>query len=202
MGYPGCKRGFRVYLGNPDCTDLKTWPLVRCKGALAHEYRFSVQMPLSDGRQQLQEFAWRRTRAKDLGAGNKGHRDFKLVAIGSPVTMYQDASTAVEKGKATKETLIDIDDEDDEEIFSNEKEVSDDPHFVGQNERLIAVYNHEFSMKGCRRSASIVWYQALPAPAELWCLTTIFGLQEKITTNKQAFAIAYYGTMQPLGSYF
>ncbi len=69
MGCPGWKRDFRIYQGNPDCTDLATWPLVKCLGRWAHEYRFCVgwegQLPL--------RFAWRRTRDKSLGACKRGH---------------------------------------------------------------------------------------------------------------------------------
>ena len=32
MGCPGWKKDFRIFLGNPDCTDLKTWPEVKCFG--------------------------------------------------------------------------------------------------------------------------------------------------------------------------
>jgi hypothetical protein len=205
MGYPGCKRGFRIFLGNPDCTDLETWPQVRCLGAWAREYRFSVRVSRHDWGDEMWEFAWRRTRAKDLGAGGKGHRDFKLVVVGTPVVIYGD-DVRCESERVEKGLLVDVDEDEDGkdevDIVSEEKEVVEEPEHVGPNERLVAVYTHQMSMKGCKRGAHISWFEDLPGDAELWCLAAVLGLQEKITTNKQAFAIGYYGALMPLGSYF
>lgn len=199
MGYPGCKRGFRVFLGNPDCSDLGTWPQVKCKGAWAHEYRYSVKVHEEDGREREYEFAWRRTRDKEgLGASSKGHRDFKLIAIGTPTEVYRDERPKATATVDAKEMLNDSDEEDCtpaslKEI--EEKKVVEEPELVGQDEQLVAVYVHDATLFGTKRTATINWFQSLPAEAELWCLAAVLGLQEKITTNKQSMAIGYYGAL-------
>lgn len=207
MGYPGCKRGFRIFLGNPDCTDLSTWPQVRCKGAWAHEYRFSVRVN-DDGLERQYDFAWRRTRDKaGLGAGSRGHRDFKLIAIGTPTEMFRDERPQKIPAADSKEMMNDSDEEDHTSASLKEieeKQVVEGLEMVGQNEQLVAVYIHDASIMGTKRTATINWFQSLPPDAELWCLAAVLGLQEKITANKQSMAIGYYGTLtvSPLASAF
>jgi hypothetical protein len=206
MGYPGCKRGFRIFLGNPDCSDLSTWPQVKCKGAWAHEYRFVVRAHDDDGKEQMHEFAWRRTRDKEqLGAIGKGHRDFKLIAIGIPTEVFQDVKPQPAASVASKDYLQDSDEEEATPESLNEveeKQIAGGSAFVGPNEHLVAVYIHDASVIGTKRTATINWFQYLSPEAELWCLAAVLGLQEKITTNKQSMAIGYYGalTVSPMCS--
>lgn len=211
MGYPGWGRDFKVYQGNPDCTDLNTWPVVKCLGKWAHEYRFVVEV---DGQPPLR-FAWRRTRDKSLGASKKSHRDFKLVAFDSTVSpKYENlgpvlSSTRSSTNEAVRMHLLDLDVDD---VKSDEKCTIDELHDFGQvshgnfldkNERVIGVYIHE-SKWSATRQARINFFESLPCEVELRCLTVLMGLQEKISRNKDAFSIGsagYGGGLRPLGNY-
>jgi hypothetical protein len=207
MGYPGCVRDFKIYQGNPDCTDLATWPVVKCLGKWAHEYRFCVEL----GGQLPLHFAWRRTRDKSLGASKKWHRDFKLVALGAP-PRYEELSPVSTSGSCEKREvhLLDM---DIDETRSNEKCSVDELEGFGQvpagnvldkNERVVGVYIHEPKLRTSPRQARINFFESLPAGVEMFCLTVVMGLQEKISRNQDAFTLGsmgYGGGLRPLGNY-
>ena len=212
MGYPGWGRDFKIYQGNPDCTDLSTWPVVQCLGKWAHEYRFVIEV---DGQFPLR-FAWRRTRDRNLGASKSSHRDFKLVALDSlSPPKYEDLSpfpspNSSAKTEAHKTHLLDL---DVDELTSEEKCSIDELDGLGQvaagnvrlekNETVIGVYIHEWKWSATRQ-ARIDLFESLPLEVELRCLTVLMGLQEKIIRNKDAFTVGsagYGGGLRPLGNY-
>ena len=207
MGYPGWGRDFKVYQGNPDCTDLSTWPVVQCLGKWAHEYRFVVEV---EGQLPLR-LAWRRTRDRNLGASKKSHRDFKLVAFDSlSPPKYEDLSpNSRAKTEAHKMQLLDL---DRNELRSEEKCSIDELDALGQaagnvrvekNETVIGVYIHE-SKWSATRKARVNLFESLPLEVELRCLTVLMGLQEKISRNKDAFTVGsagYGGGLRQLGNY-
>ena len=215
MGYPGWGRDFKVYQGNPDCTDLSTWPLVKCLGKWASEYRFVVEVDGPCGQFPLQ-FAWRRTRDKSLGASKNSHRDFKLVALDSePPPKYEDSSEVASRTLSSKNAgpsvhSIDLNvDELKSGGFCSVDELDDLEHtptanFIEQrHERVVGVYIHE-SKWSATRQARINLFESLPSEVELRCLTVLMGLQEKISRNKDAFSVGsagYGGALRPLGNY-
>ena len=203
-------------MGNPDCTDLNTWATVKCTGKWASEYRFSVDVASGEGELPL-KFAWRRTRDKKLGALGNGHRDFKLVAF-DPPSQYEDlsskTSTTTEQCPNVEKHLLDLDideKEDSDKCVTKERSTSfsEDntiPEAVlpSKNERVLAVYIHDPKWKSSPRQAHINFFESVPSEVELWCLTVVMGLQEKISRNKDAFACGsagYGGGLRPLGSF-
>lgn len=211
MGYPGWGRDFKIYQGNPDCTDLSTWPVVKCLGTWAHEYRFVVEL---DGQLTLR-FAWRRTQDRNLGASKRSKRDFKLVTLDSmsPHRHEKSSPTSSLKSNAKAELLkVDLLDLDADKRTSNEEWSIEELDGLGQihhsnvldkNERVIGVYIHE-SRWSATRQARINLFESLPLEIELRCLTVLMGLQEKISRNKDAFSIGsagYGGGLRPLGNY-
>jgi hypothetical protein len=214
MAYPGWKRDFKVYQGNPDCTDLSTWPVVKCLGKWAHEYRFVVEVDGPRGQLPLR-FAWRRTRDKNLGASKKSPRDFKLVALDSPSPpKYEDLRPSSSQNASLKAEVPEVNvlDLDMDEFTSDEKCSIDELDGLGQvpggnvlekNERVIGVYVHE-SKWSATRQARVNLFESLPLEVELRCLTVLMGLQEKISRNKDAFTVGsagYGGGLRPLGNY-
>ena len=210
MGFPGWGRDFKVYQGNPDCTDLSTWPVVQCLGKWAHEYRFVVEV---DGQLPLR-FAWRRTRDRNLGASKKSQRDFKLVDLDSTSPpKYEDLSPFLSPKSSAKTEVHDMHlvDLDVDELTSEGSSI-DELDGLGQaagnvrvekNETVIGVYIHE-SKWSATRKARINLFESLPLEVELRCLTVLMGLQEKISRNKDAFTVGsagYGGGLRPLGNY-
>ena len=202
MGYPGCARDFRIRLGNPDCTDPKTWPVVKCRGKWAHEYQFCVDV---DGGLPLR-FAWRRTRDKGLGAKGNGNRDFKLVAIDTP-PIFEEIGSQRTSTKA--KYLLDSSNEEDEykdaDPYSKESAPSPDTtEYPDKSERVVAAYIHDTEWRSSARRAHIDFFERVPPDVELSCLTVVTGLQEKIGRNREVFAwssLGYGGLLTPLGSY-
>ena len=206
MGCPGWARDFKIFQGNPDCTDLTTWPVVKCLGKWAHEYRFSVEV---EGQLPLR-FAWRRTRDKTLGASKKWHRDFKLVALDAP-PRYEELSPISTVDLTEKEMhLLDL--HIDETMLDEKSSVDGLEGFgpvpvgdvLDKNERLIGVYIHEPKLGSSPRQARINFFESLPAEVEMYCLTVVMGLQEKISRNQDAFtcySMGYGGGLRPLGNY-
>lgn len=197
MGCPGLKKDFRIWLGNPDCTDLKTWPTVKCIGAWAHEYNFSINV--GDGLHF--QFAWRRTKDKNLGAVGKGHRDFKLVAINPPLRYAETGSKSV---RCYEKHLLDLDIDEvvDDNCFLSQEELK--LQLPGERERVVAIYTHEPNWYTNSRQARINFFEHLPWEVELWCLAAVMGLQEKISRNLDAFtcySAGYGGGLRPLGKY-
>ena len=134
-----------------------------CLGKSCREYRFSVAG---------QEFAWRRTRDKQLGSLGKGHRDFKLIALlweslSTPSSYTGDSDSAINNN----EDLIDLSSETHRGTGSSQ--------LRGQ-ERILAVY---IQQRDHSRHANIKFFETLPWSIELWCLTAVLGLQEKIQRN-------------------
>ena len=197
MGCPGWKRDFRIWLGNPDCTDLKTWPMVKCLGRWAHEYKFYVDV----GCELPLQFAWRRTRNKNLGAIGNGHRDFKLVAI-DPPSKYENLTLKTSVGPEQHLLDLDIDEKPDEKCIVSEAELQ--LQLPGEKERILALYIHEPTWKSNPRQARINFFESLPWEVELWCLAAVMGLQEKISRNLDAYSCysaGYGGGLRPLGKY-
>jgi hypothetical protein len=200
MGCSGWKRDFKVWQGNPDCTDLETWPMVKCFGKWSHEYRFSVPVN-AEGSLPLR-FAWRRTRDRGLGASKKWHRDFKLVALDA-----WRGTTRRDSAVETEEHLLDLDiDEKDccsvEEVEDVEQMPTDGP--LEKNERVLAVYIHDPKWGTNPRQARINFFEALSPEVEMFCLTVVMGLQEKISRSQDAFtcySLGYGGCLRGLGNY-
>ena len=186
------KRNFKVWLGNPDCTDLGLWPVVQCKGKWAHEYQFCV-----DGRM----FAWRRTRDRMLGAEGRG-RDFKLVALAS--SQAPSKSEAVPEREYEKEERL-IDFEDEKCVVEQEQENAyecDRQQQSEREERIQAIYIHEATWGSSK--ARIHFFEHIDWGLELWSLAAVVGLQEKIRRNQEAWTMAsmsYGGGLRPLGRY-
>lgn len=178
MGPAGWARDFKIWLGNPDCTDLNTWSVVKCKGKSAFEYRFRVGM---------QEFSWRRTRDRQLGAQRKGHRDFKLVAFDPPEPDYRHSQDIMMDGEKCS---LDMEDEKIEERFlhcieAHNKEI--------RAERVVAIYYLDTHFKSNSREAKINFFEELPKKTELWCLAAVLGLQEKISKNQDVLLLSSFG---------
>ena len=206
MGCPGWKRDFKVWQGNPDCTDLETWPLVKGLGKWSHEYRFSFQVH-EDSSLPLR-FAWRRTRDRGLGASKKWHRDFKLVALDA-----WNGAERTERRDSAMETKIHMLDLDiDEKVSAKScsvEEVEDAVQMptdsaLEKNERVLAVYIHDPRWGTSPRQARINFFEPLPPEVEMYCLTVVMGLQEKISRSQDAFtcySLGYGGCLRGLGNY-
>lgn len=189
MGQAGRVRHFKIWLGNPDCTDLNTWPVVTCRGKSAFEYRFSV------GEQQ---FAWRRTRNKQLGSQRKDHRDFKLIAFDQPGPSCDEVRNATWNDE---KCILDM---------SNDEAQGDSTHYGnnGDNkmayEKVIGVYCQNTQYKKGSREAKINFFVELSKETELWCLAAVLGLQEKISQNQKVMmltSLSYGGWLWWLGNY-
>lgn len=190
MGQAARVRHFKIWLGNPDCTDLNTWPVVKCRGKSAFEYRFSV------GEQQ---FAWRRTRNKQLGSQRKDHRDFKLIAFDLPCSNYK----KVEDVTWSDEKCI-LDTNDDEAQENKSTHNVNDCENNKVDERLIGVYCQNTQRKKNSREAKINFFVELSKETELWCLAAVLGLQEKISQNQNVMmlsSLSYGGWLWWLGNY-
>lgn len=206
MGCPGLKRDFKVFHGNPDCTDLATWPVVKCLGRWAHDYRFCVEV--EDG---LLRFAWRRTRDKRLGASRKWHRDFKLVAVDSLVKdeVLERQDNSVSRLRKEVHLLdLDADGKIPEENLSIEELDGcgglPAGNVLNEDQRLLGVYIHDPKWGSSPRQARINFFDSLPPEVELHCLTVVMGLQEKISRNQDAFtcySVGYGGCLRGLGNY-
>lgn len=193
MGPVGWSRDFRIYLGNPDCTDLETWKVVKCKGKSAYEYRFTIGGPRGE-----QKFAWRRTRNKQLGAQRKGHRDFKLVAFGPPPSEYNELEVPSMHG----EKLIPLE-SDEDEVYEDDLPPRTNDN-KKEDERIVGIYFMDTYFKSSSREAKINFFENLPKETELWCLAAVLGLQEKISKNQDVMfmsSFSYGGGLRALGNY-
>lgn len=212
MGCPGWKRDFRIWMGCPDCTDLKVWPVVRCFGRWSHEYRFEVDLGGKGGLPV--RFAWRRTRDGGLGASGKWHRDFKLVVldgvdgIGVSETLKRQDSAIDGVDNETHLLDLDIDEKTLEQRYST-YEVNEDKEMPAEDtvrkiERVLAVYLHDPKWGTNPRQARIDFFALLPPEVELYCLTVVMGLQEKISRSQDAFtwySLGYGGALRGMGNY-
>lgn len=191
MGTAARARDFKIFLGNSDCTDLNTWPIVKHKGRSSYEYRFSAGG---------QNFAWRRTRNKQLGAQRKGHRDFKLIAFGPKPPEYQE----IRDPNADNEKMPLDSDSEKIEVEKDELPARPSKTYGKEYERILGIYYMDTYFESNSREAKINFFEQLPEETELWCLTAVFGLQEKISKNRKVLlmaSITYGGGLRALGNY-